>query len=132
MRNFSSVFFTNPRLEMSAPTSSATPATAPSQTPSITLPGATTLLQASKLAIQQDKPILLDYFVDSATNKAFVGEDTETKQKMLVKSAEEFTSQIQKTYKVGEDYIIMTENSIYIISGLVEKRRIQASSLRND
>ncbi len=118
---------------MSAPTSSnAANAQAQAQAPSIHLPGAQTLLQASKLAIQQDKPILLDYFVDSATGKAFVGEDTETKQKMLVKSVEEFTSQIQKTYKVVDDYIIMTENSIYIISGLVEKRRIQASSLREE
>jgi hypothetical protein len=51
---------------------------------------------------------------------------------MLVKSPEEFTSLIQKVYKVGEDYIVMTENSIYIASGKIQKRRIQANSLRNE
>jgi hypothetical protein len=49
---------------------------------------------------------------------------------MLVKSADEFTSMIQKVYKVAEDYIIMTENSIYIVSGKIQKRRIQAPALR--
>lgn len=84
-----------------------------------------------RLAIQQDKPILLDYYVESATGKAFMGEDQETKERMLVKSSDEFTSLIQKVYKVGEDFIIMTENSIYVVSGKIQKRRIQAASLRN-
>jgi hypothetical protein len=35
-------------------------------------------------------------------------------------------------YKVAEDYIIMTENSIYLVSGKVQKRRIQANSLKNE
>lgn len=84
-----------------------------------------------RLAIQQDKPILLDYYVESATGKAFMGEDQETKERMLVKSSDEFTSLIQKLYKVGDDFIIITENSIYIVSGKVQKRKIQAASLRN-
>jgi hypothetical protein len=96
------------------------------------LPSASVLLQAAKLAMAQDKPIQLDYYADTVTGKAFMGEDSETKDKMLVKSAEEFTSLIQKVYKVGEDYIIMTENSIYIASGSIQKRRIQANSLRNE
>ena len=96
------------------------------------MPSPAVLVQAAKLAMAQDKPILLDYFADSATDKAFVGEDPETKEKMLVKSADEFTSLIQKMYVVGTDYIIMTENSIYITSGLMKKRKIQANSLRQD
>jgi hypothetical protein len=80
----------------------------------------------------QDKPIQLDYYAETASGKAFMGEDAETKEKMLVKSAEEFTSLIQKVYKVAEDYIIMTENSIYLVSGRVQKRRIQANSLKNE
>jgi hypothetical protein len=94
------------------------------------LPAATTLLHAARLAIQQDKPIQLDYYQETATAKAFMGEDAETKEKMLVKSAEEFTSLIQKVYKVGEDFIVMTENSIYVVSGKIQKRRIQAAQLR--
>ena len=80
----------------------------------------------------QDKPIQLDYYADTLTGKAFMGEDSESKEKMLVKSPEEFTSFIQKVYKVGDDYIIMTENSIYIASGNIQKRRIEANSLRNE
>ena len=95
------------------------------------LPSAAVLQHASRLAIQQDKPVLFDYYVDTATGKAFMGEDQETKERMLVKSSDEFTSLIQKVYKVVDDYLIITENSIYIVSGKVQKRRIQAASLRN-
>lgn len=98
----------------------------------IQLPDPNTLMQAAKLAIMQDKPILLDYFADSTSGKAFVGQDAETHEKMLVKSAEEFTSLIQKTFKVGKDYIIMTENSIYIVSGEIKARKIHANTLRED
>jgi hypothetical protein len=95
-------------------------------------PNPSALLQAAKLAMAQDKPIQLDYYAETASGKAFMGEDAETKEKMLVKSAEEFTSLIQKVYKVAEDYIIMTENSINLVSGRVQKRRIQANSLKNE
>lgn len=113
--------------------SSVAPPPAPTATPQTQeiLPQATTLLHAARLAIQQDKPIQLDYYVDSATSKAFIGEDPETKEKMLVKSNEEFTSLVGKIYKVGDDFIIMTENSIYIVSGKVQKRRINATQMRS-
>jgi hypothetical protein len=112
---------------MSAPSSvvPATPAQAPAAAPS-----AQVLVHAAKLAMEQDKPILLDYYSDTANGKAFLGEDQETKEKMLIKSNEEFTSLVQKVYKVQEDYIIMTENSIYLASGKIQKRRIQAPALR--
>ena len=96
------------------------------------LPSPATLVQAAKLAMAQDNPIRLDYYAESCNGKAFMGEDGETKEKMLVKSSEEFTSMIQKTYKVAEDYIVLTENSIYVVSGKLQKRRIQANTLRND
>jgi hypothetical protein len=97
--------------------------------PTTALPNASTLLQARKLAMAEDKPIHLDYFADTMSGKAYMGEDSETKEKMLVKSADEFTSLIKKVYKVAEDYIVMTENSIYIVSGKIQRRRIQAGSL---
>ena len=106
---------------MSAPPSTAAP-----------VPSPASLVQAAKLAMSQDSPIRLDYYVETDNGSAFMGEDGETKEKMLVKSAEEFTSLIQKTYKVGEDYIVLTENSVYIVSGKMQKRRIQANSMRND
>lgn len=96
------------------------------------VPSAATLVSAAKLAIQRDMPIQLDYFVDSAEGKAFLGEDASTGEKMLVKNAEEYTSHIQKIYKAGEDFIILTENSIYLASSKIQKRKIQASSLRGE
>ena len=124
---------------MSAPSTNATtPATA-TATATVTtvvptapvLPSPQTLVQAAKLAIQLDRAIQLDYDVDTATNKAFLGEDDEAKEKMLVKSGDEFTSLIQKIYKVGTDFIILTENSIYIVSGNIQKRRIKSPQMRN-
>jgi hypothetical protein len=111
--------------EMSAPPPQQNPtqaagalvAQAPAQQGPV--PSPATLVQAAKLAMAQDNPIRM-------------GEDGETKEKMLVKSSEEFTSMIQKTYKVAEDYIVLTENSIYIVNGKLQKRRIQANTLRND
>jgi hypothetical protein len=110
---------------MSAPSSAAM-----SQSSEI-IPSVQLLVQAAKLAIQQDKPIQIDYYVDTHTGKAFMGEDQETKEKMLVKSNDEFTSLIQKVYKVQEEFIIITENSIYLVSGKIQKRRIQAPALRD-
>ena len=123
---------------MSAPSTNA-PATATPATATVTtvvptapiLPSPQTLVQAAKLAIQLDRAIQLDYYVDTATNKAFLGEDDEAKEKMLVKSGDEFTSLIQKIYKVGTDFIILTENSIYIVSGNIQKRRIKSPQMRN-
>jgi hypothetical protein len=113
-------------LEMSAPVSTNTPA------PVEVLPGVNTLQHAARLAMKEDKPILLDYYMDTHLNKAFMGEDQETKEKMLVKGTDEFTSLIQKVYKVQEDYIVMTENSIYVVSGKVQKRGIKAAAMRGD
>ena len=122
---------------MSAPTSSnPTPAAqqggaaAPAAAVQRPSPSPQALVNAAKIAIEQDRPIQLDYYVESATKKAFMGKDTETNEKMLVKSHEEFTSLVQKVYKVGEDYLVLTENSLYIVSGNIETRRIQASALR--
>ena len=107
---------------MSAPSNPLTPASP--------MPSAQVLIHAAKLAMEQDKPILLDYYMDTATQKAFLGEDQETKEKMLIKSNDEFTSLVQKVFKVQDDYIVMTENSIYLASGKIQKRRIQAPALR--
>lgn len=113
-----------------AANSIVTPATAPAQKE--ILPSLTTLQHAARLAIQNDRPILLDYYVDTAVKKAFLGEDVETKEKVLVKSKDEFTSSIQRSFKVGDDFIIMTENSLYIVSSMIEKKRISMASLVGD
>jgi hypothetical protein len=96
------------------------------------VPAATTLLQAARLAMKEDKAIQMDYYIDTASARAFIGEDGDTKEKVLVKSKEEFTSLVQKLYKVGDDLLIVTENSIYIISGKVQKRRVNLAALQGE
>ena len=94
------------------------------------LPAHTTLLQAAKLAIEQDRAIMLDYYRQTANATAFLGEDPETKERILVKSKDEFTSLIKKLYKVGDDFIILTENSLYVVSGKIQKRKVNLASLQ--
>jgi len=108
----------------SASTASVSSAAAP------LLPSTQTLLQAAKLAIEQDRAILLDYYQQTANGTAFLGEDPDTKERILVKSKEEFTSLIKKLYKVSEDFIIITENSIYLVSGKIQKRKVNLASLQ--
>jgi hypothetical protein len=96
------------------------------------VPNATCLVQAAKLAIKDDKPIQLDYYAATHNGHAFLGEDAKTKERVLVKSKDEFTSLIQKLYKVENDYIIITENSIYIISGKLQKRKVDLAALQAD
>ncbi len=110
--------------------SAAVPATAPAGQSDI--PSPAVLTQAAKLAVQQDKPILLDYYLETATGKACLGEDNDTKEKVLVKNVEEYTSLIQKIFKAAEDYLIVTENSIYVVSGKIQKKKIAMASLKDN
>lgn len=87
------------------------------------LPSSTTLQHASKLAVIDDKPILLDYWTSSCDKEVVIGV-RETGEKLLVKSAEEYTSPVSKIYKVEEEYIILTENSIYLVSANIDTKRI--------
>jgi len=87
------------------------------------LPSDITLQHASKLAIVEDKPIMLDYWTDSVDKKALIGV-RESGEKLLVKSAEEYTSPVAKFYKSGTEYIIITENSIYLVSADIPTRKI--------
>jgi hypothetical protein len=95
----------------------------------IILPSTNTLMQAAKLAIEQDRAIMLDYYRDTSAGTAFLGEDPQTNERILVKSKEEFTSLIKKLYKVGDDFIILTENSLYIVSGKIQKRKVNLLNL---
>jgi hypothetical protein len=87
------------------------------------LPSDTTMKHASKLAIVDDKPIMLDYWAPSLDKKALVGA-RDSGEKLLVKSEDEYTSSIQKFYKSGTEFIIITENSIYIVASDIPTRKI--------
>jgi hypothetical protein len=87
------------------------------------LPDNKTLQHAAKLAVVEDKPIMLDYWTNSLDKSVIIGVKTNN-EKLLVKSEEEYTSPISKIFKVEKEYIIMTENSIYIIDTEVQTKRI--------
>jgi hypothetical protein len=76
------------------------------------------------LAIEADKPIMMDYWIDSLDKKVVLG-IRENKEKLLVKSTEEYTSPIKDVARAGPDiYIISTENSIYVVSSHISIRKI--------
>jgi hypothetical protein len=87
------------------------------------LPSDITLKHAVKLSIVDDKPIMMDYWTASLDKKALIGA-RENGEKMLVKSEDEYTSVIAKFYKSGTEYIVITENSIYIVSNEIPTRKI--------
>lgn len=87
------------------------------------LPTETTLAHAARLAISEDRPILMDYWKNSIEGTAVVGV-RENKEKLLVKSEDEYTSTIAKFYKSNTDYIVVTENSIYLVAGEIQTRKI--------
>lgn len=115
----------------------APPSTVPPQATTEILPSPVTLMQAAKLAIAQDKSIQLDYFVDTYNQRAFLLEDSEApadskeKDRVLYKTRDEFTSNVKHLYKVATDIIVVTENSIYIVSGKIQKRGAKLAVLRN-
>ena len=113
-----------------ASTASSSVASLASSVTTTLVPSSTLLVQAAKLAIEQDRAILLDYYEQTANGTAFLGEDPDTKERILVKSKEEFTSLIKKLYKVADDFIILTENSIYVVSGKIQKRKVNLASLQ--
>jgi hypothetical protein len=78
---------------------------------------------ATKVAILEDKPIIFDYWTSSLEKTCLIGVRSNN-EKLLVKSEDEYTSPIAKIYKVDTEYIIVTANSIYIVSADISTRRI--------
>lgn len=89
------------------------------------LPDTKTLQHASKLSIVEDKPIMMDYWTSSLDKSVLIGVK-ESQEKLLVKSEDEYTSPISKIYRVGTEYIIMTENSIYLVDVEIPTKRISS------
>ena len=76
-------------------------------------------------SIVEDKPILMDYWTSSIEKTALIGVKDDS-EKLLVKSEEEYTSPISKIFKVEKEYIIMTENSIYLVDVSIPTKRISS------
>ena len=82
------------------------------------------MAHVAKLAIEQDRPIYLDYYNDSINKTCCIGVSGESK--CLVKSDTEYTSPIESIMRLKEEktYIIMTENSVYVVSAEIPVKRI--------
>ena len=106
---------------MSTTTAIATTTAGPTAT--FRLPTEQTLTHAVRLAITNDKPIVMDYWMASLEKKALIGVK-ENNEKLLVKSEDEYTSTISKFYRSGTEYIVITENSIYLVSSDIPSRKI--------
>lgn len=87
------------------------------------IPSTTSLQHSAKLAVVEDRPIMLDYWSDSLSKKVLIG-IRDTGEKLLVKSEDEYTSPIVKIYKIETEYLVLTENSIYIVSNTIPSKRI--------
>ncbi len=87
------------------------------------LPGGTTLQHCAKLSIVEDKPIMFDYWTSSCDKNILVGV-RDSGEKLLVKSEDEYTSPISKIFKNEQEYIIITENSIYVVDAGIPTKRI--------
>jgi hypothetical protein len=91
------------------------------------VPSATVMAQAAKVAVEQDRPIYLDYYNDSLEKKCCIGVQGNTK--FLVKSDTEYTSPIASIMRIKEEkvYIVLTENSLYIVSADIPVNRVTSS-----
>jgi hypothetical protein len=92
------------------------------------IPSATVMVQAAKVASDQDRPIYLDYYQDSLEKKCCIGVQGSTK--MLVKSDTEYTSPIETIMRIKEEkaWLVLTENSLYIVHADIPVKKIVSSS----
>ncbi len=87
-------------------------------------PDPATMQHAVKIAIEQDKPIMMDYWIGSIDKSVAIGFRS-TNDKILVKNESEYTSPIANINRIGEiEYVIQTENSIYIVDAKIPLRKL--------
>jgi hypothetical protein len=89
--------------------------TAQVATPDIEMPSGTAMRYAAQKAEDTDRPILMDYWRESLEGKVVFGIRSDG-EKLLVKSASEYTSHVVRIFKVDDSYLVLTENSLYLVS----------------
>lgn len=89
-------------------------------------PSNETLVNLFKKAVADDKPVLFDYWTGSLEKTVAIGvrEYQGTKERILVRSEEEYTSPIANIFRSGTELIIVTENSIYVVDSSIEVKRV--------
>ena len=88
-----------------------------------TAPSNQCLQHCCKIAVVEDRPIMLDYWTSSLDETVIIGV-RENGEKLLVKSEDEYTKKKKKIYKVETEFIIITENSLYVVSAKIKTKRI--------
>ena len=78
------------------------------------LPSDKTLLQSTKLSIKLLKPIDYYFYVESL--KGNISIIMAEGERIVFKNENEHTSPILNTYKSENSYIVVTENTIYMLS----------------
>lgn len=100
------------------------------------MPGPATFANLFKKSIMDDKPILFDYWVSSLDKTVSIGVrqiqgggaagTPATTEKILVRSEEEYTSPIQNIFRSGDEFVVVTENSIYVVDSGIPVKKISA------
>ncbi len=85
-----------------------------SQTVAFKMPSEKTLYQSAKLSIEHNKPVCYYFYKDSLADTVCIA--TYENDKIIYKNSEEHTSPIVKTFRCDSEYLVVTENSIYVIS----------------
>lgn len=80
----------------------------------IEMPSDKAFVNICKLSIQHEKPIHFYFYNDSLKNQVIIR--TKDNEKIIWKNEEEHSSPILKTFQCDNVFIIITENSIHIIS----------------
>lgn len=92
-----------------------------SQQQHILTPHAATMTHAAQISIQQERPIMLDYYYASMSKECKLVK-TQEGETILFKNEDEYTSPLKKVFAIdgsatahGKDIVCMSENSLYIV-----------------
>ena len=95
---------------------------------SISLPSTETLVKATKLSIKISKPVCYYFYLDSCRQNVSIAKGTPEgegdEKKIIYKNHDEHTSPILNIYKEGNEFIVVTRNTIYIINSGVKVCKI--------
>lgn len=93
--------------------------------PSVVLPAQRTILKAAEFCTIQDKDLKFDYYEDSMNGKAYIGKNISTGEKNLIKDTDNYTSPITEIFRMGDDYICITSNSVYIVHSKIRMTNVE-------
>jgi len=92
----------------------------------VRMPSHETFKNIFRKAVSEDKPVLFDYWVGSLDKSVAIGvqEIDGKKEKILIRRDDEYTSTIANIFRSGQEFIVITENSIYVVDTGIPVRKI--------